>query len=301
MIFNSIINLVGKTPLVLYKTSEKINANIYIKLESYNPTGSIKDRACIYHIKNAIKNGSLTRAKTILDASSGNMACSLAFFGKILGYGVKVFCNTKLTQDKRQFIEYYDAELEVFGDFTIDGNRKCKELSSSIEGKDKFCFMDQLHNPLNPIASYETLAPEIVADINNPAAVVGSLGSGGSMCGVARFFKERFPKTKIFTVQACSGTKIPGTGAFLDGEYHTPFINEINSQPLFDDTFFVSLNEAEERTKQLAAQGIFTGIQGGGVLNSAIKGIIKHDITGDVVIIIGDSGWKNMDKLKNIK
>jgi len=298
--YSSAIEMIGNTPLLEYKTDEIDGSRIFVKLESYNPTGSIKDRAAIYNIRAAIASGSLVKGKTILDASSGNMACALAYFGKILGYPVKVVCNSKLTQDKKQFIEYFGADLSVHGDITIEGNQLCKKWADSEEGKEKYCFLDQLHNPANPQAAYETLAPEILRDMPEVAAVLGSMGSGGSMCGTARYFKKYKKDTLIITSQAASGTKIPGTGAFIDGDYVTPFITELRETPLYDDTFAIELIDAQKRTKQLASQGIFVGIQGGGVLDACIRGIKKHHLKGNVVMVIGDSGWKNMDKLKSI-
>lgn len=298
MVYQSVTDLIGNTPLLRYKTDEVSGVEIYVKLESQNPTGSIKDRAAIYNILDAIKSGALAPGKTILDASSGNMACALAFYGKIMGYPVRVICNSKLTQDKKQFIEYFGAELSVYGDITVEGNRLCKEMAG--KEPDKYCFLDQLHNWANPKASYETLAPEIMKAMPGVAAIAGSMGSGGSMCGVGRFFREHSPQTKIFTSQAASGTKIPGTGAFVDGDYVTPFITEMQEKKLYDDTFQVHLAQAEKRTKELAAQGIFGGVQAGGVLHALIEGINKYGIRGKVVMVIGDSGWKNMDKLKNI-
>jgi cysteine synthase len=296
MIYHSILEIAGNTPLVEFKTNEVSNAKIFVKLESQNPSGSIKDRACIYNIKDAIATGKLTKEKIILDASSGNMACALAFYGKILGYQVKVICNSKLTEDKKQFIKYFEADLEVHGDLTIEGNRLCAQWAE--EEKDKYCFLDQLHNPANPIASFETLGPEIYKDLPDIAAIAGSMGSGGSMCGVARYFKQNKPDTKIITSQAASGTKIPGTGSFVDGDYVTPFITELRT--LYDDTIQINQSQAEHRTAQLAEQGVFAGFQAGGVLHALIEAIQKHHIEGNTVMIIGDSGWKNMDKLKAI-
>ncbi|HLG02688.1 MAG TPA: cysteine synthase family protein [Bacteroidia bacterium] len=297
MIVSSFVDLVGNTPLVQFRLTEYPDVNFYVKLESFNPTGSIKDRACIYNIRSAIKNGELTKDKTILDASSGNMACALAFHGRLLGYKVKVVCNSKLTDDKKNFIKFFGADLDIIGDITIEGNHWCRELTQKEEGKN-FCFLDQLHNPANPLASYETLGPEIHRDLPNISAVVGSMGSGGSMCGVARYFKEKKPDTLIFTSQAASGTKIPGTGAFVDGDYITPFIIELRNY--YNDTFMINQSQAENRTKQLAMQGVYAGFQAGGVLEAAYQAIEKHKIKGDMVMIIGDAGWKNMDKLKTI-
>ncbi len=300
MIFESIQDMMGNTPLIRFKSDEVPEAKIYVKLESLNPTGSIKDRASLYNIMGAIEDGSLTKDKIILDASSGNMACALAFYGKVLGYKVKVVCNTKLTEDKKQFIEYFGAELDVFGDITYEGNQYCKEISSTEEGQKKYCFLDQLHNPNNPKASYETLGPEIINQIPDVSAIVGSMGSGGSMCGVSRFIKENNSRVKIFTSQAASGTKIPGTGAFVDGDYQTPFIKELINNNLYDDTFSITIEQAIARTKEMANQGIFAGFQAGGVIEATIQGIKKHNLKGNVVAVIGDSGWKNMDKLKQM-
>jgi cysteine synthase len=299
MLFESIVTMVGNTPLLRFKFKELPETNIYIKMESLNPTGSIKDRACLSNIMGAIEEGQLLQGKTILDASSGNMACSLAFYGKMMGYKVKVICNNKLTADKKQFIEYFGAELDVYGDITYEGNRRCAELAQTEEGKSTYCFLDQLHNQNNPKAAFETLGPEILSELPDVQAVVGSMGSGGSMCGVARFFKKNKPSVKIFTSQAAKGTKIPGTGAFVEGEYVTPFIKEMIEQKLYDDTFLINLEQAKQRTFQLKEQGIFAGFQAGGVLEATINAIIKYNISGNVVAIIGDSGWKNMEKLMN--
>jgi [CysO sulfur-carrier protein]-thiocarboxylate-dependent cysteine synthase len=298
MIAHGIKHLVGNTPLLEIKCKELPGVNLFVKLESFNPTGSIKDRACIYLIDAAIENRELVKTKTILDASSGNMACALAYFGAVMGYNVKVICNSKLTADKKKFIEYFDAEIEIVGDLTIEGNLACKKLASSLEGKEQYCFLDQLHNPANPQASHETLGPEIYLDLPNVVAVAGSMGSGGSMLGVTKYLREKSKNIKVFTSQAASGTKIPGTGAFIDGDYVSPFVMEL--QKLHDATFFIEQTRAEERTAELAKLGVFAGLQAGGVLEALIQGVKEYSLEGDVVMIIGDAGWKNMEKLATI-
>jgi len=295
MIFKSSTDLIGNTPMLKFHCDELEYVNIYVKMESLNPSGSIKDRACISLINRAIEDGELNKSKTILDASSGNMACAISFFGKVLGYKTKVICNSKLTEDKRQFIKYFGAELSMHGDITIEGNRFCARIAK--ENPQEYCFLDQLHNPANPLASYRTLGPEILTSLPDVNAIFGSMGSGGSMCGTFRYFRENKPNTMLFTTQAASGTKIPGTGGFVDGDYITPFITEMQNECLYDESFLIHQKEAEERTTQLASQGIFVGFQGGGVLHSCIVAIKKYNIKGDVVIVVGDSGWKNMEKL----
>jgi [CysO sulfur-carrier protein]-thiocarboxylate-dependent cysteine synthase len=295
IIYKNIFEMVGNTPLAYVNTDEVSGANIYIKLEGYNPTGSIKDRAGLYNIRGAIKSGELTKGMTILEASSGNMACAVAYYGKILGYKTHVVCGSKLTLDKRNFIEYFGAEVEMYGDYTIEANRHCRD--SIAPSSNEYCFLDQLHNPNNPLASYETLGPELLRDLPELKMVVGSLGSGGSMAGAGRYLKEKNKNIKVITVEANSGSKIPGTGSFVDGDYITPFISKARELELFDDSISIDIDSAMQRSSQLAAQGYFVGFQTGGVFDACIKAINKYNIKGDVVIVSGDSGWKNVDKL----
>jgi cysteine synthase len=294
MVVNSILDLIGNTPLVKFSTDE-VDANIYVKMEGFNPTGSIKDRACIANIKNAIETGKLKKGMTILDASSGNMACAISYYGKILGYDTELVCGSKLTLDKKNFIEYFGGKLTVHGDYTIEANRYCRDVIVP-QNPEKYCFLDQLHNDNNPKASYETLGPEIYKDLPNIEMIVGSLGSGGSMYGSSKYLKEHNKEILSVTVEASSGYKIPGTGTFIDGDYVTPFIEQGRDE-VFDDSISIELPDAQRRTSQLASQGIFVGWQTGGVLDATIQAIKKYNIKGDVVMLSGDSGWKNVEKL----
>lgn len=296
MPYENFFSLVGNTPVVSYVSTEIGAARIFIKIEGQNPTGSVKDRACIYNINGAIKDEKLSHGDTILDASSGNMACSLAYFGAILGYSVEVVCSSKLTEDKASFIRYFGAKMHRLGDFTIEGNRYCREVLMLKHPK-KYSFLDQLHNWNNPKAHYETTGPEIIREFPNVSAVVGSLGSGGTLNGVARYIKQNNPSTKIVSVESESGTKIPGTGAFLDGDYVTPFIHQLQDENLVDKKVKINLINATKRIFSLRDQGFFCGLQTGAVVEAAVHFISENDITGDVVVISGDAGWKNMDKL----
>jgi len=295
VIYENMLDSIGNTPYIRFQTDEVKGAKIYIKLEGYNPTGSIKDRACLYNIKGAIKSKKLKKGMTILDASSGNMACAIAYYGKIMGYKTHLVCGSKLTSEKKNFIEYFDGTLEMHGDYTIQGNDYCRKML--VPSDSSYCFLDQLHNENNPLASYETLGPEILESFPQVKAIVGSLGSGGSMYGSGRYIKENSPLTKVIAVEAGHGSKIPGTGAFADGDYITPFIGNARREGIFDDSISISIDDAILRTKQLSEQGIFVGFQTGGVLDACIRTIARDEIKGDVVMVSGDSGWKNIDKL----
>ena len=117
------------------------------------------------------------------------------------------------------------------------------------------------------------------------------------MNGVARYIKQHSPKTKIVTVEASPGTKIPGTGAFSDGDFVTPFIEQLLQKRLVDSRQEIFLEQAQERTRSLARQGFFCGTQTGGVVDAAVRAAMEMHLDGDVLAISGDAGWKNMDKL----
>ncbi|HEU0076680.1 MAG TPA: cysteine synthase family protein [Longimicrobiaceae bacterium] len=294
--YENTFDMVGRTPHVRVRSHRVPDARLHVKLEGWNPTGSVKDRAGLRMIREAQESGALRPGMTLLDASSGNMACALAYFGRLLGHPTTLVVSSKLTQDKRSFLRYYGAMLHQVGDFTIEGNRFCRELVEREE-PGRYCFFDQLHNWANPRAHYETTGPEILADFPEVEVVVGSLGSGGTLYGTALYLKERRPEVRVVAVQAAAGTKIPGTGSFDDGDYVTPFIRRGFDDGLFDRVVRVSEADAVGGTLLLRDQGVFAGIQTGGVLHAAETAARDLGATGDVVFISGDSGWKNVDKL----
>lgn len=293
------VTTVGQTPHFRVQCADTPAVRIYAKLEGYNPTGSVKDRACLSLIRSLREEGKLDKSKTLLDASSGNMACAIAFYGRVMGFPSTVVVNSKLTVDKRNFLEYFGAEIIQVGDFTIEGNRYCREVLVPKQ-PDKYVFLDQLHNWANPRAYYESIGPEILADFPDVRAVVGSLGSGGTMTGTGKFFKEHKPEVKVIAVQAARGTKIPGTGAFEDGDYITPFIQQSIDNHVFDFTVKVAEREAIESTLKLRDQGLFCGLQTGGVMHAAVVATRHFGLEGDVVILSGDTGWKNLAKLLQV-
>jgi [CysO sulfur-carrier protein]-thiocarboxylate-dependent cysteine synthase len=291
---------VGHTPYVRYVSNENNGSAIFIKMEGYNPSGSVKDRACLYMLESLLESGKLKKGMILLDASSGNFASALAYYGKILGFKTEVVVSSKITKEKEAFIRYFGAGIRSIGDFTIDGNLFCRQLVES-DSTGRYCFLDQLHNWNNPEAHYKSTGPEILKEFCDVDAVVGSLGSGGTMLGVGRYFKETKPDTKIIAVQALAGTRIPGTGSFDDGDYITPFIREGMNKKVFDHTVKIDLPSAEQRSDELKERGIFCGLQTGGVVHAAIEMIRNGSIAGNIVVISGDSGWKNLEKLTNIK
>src|SRR5579872_4292858 len=192
MKYQSVLDMVGKTPSVRVCINGAHCSGLFLKLEGFNPTGSIKDRACVFMLRSALENGELTAGKSVLDASSGNFACALAFYSRMLGYEATVAVGSKLTEAKRDFLKYLGATVHPVGDFTIEGNAFCRQLAA--QSPEKYCFLDQLHNWRNPEAHYRTTGPEIMSEFPNATVIVGSLGSGGTMTGVGKYVKEKAPR-----------------------------------------------------------------------------------------------------------
>jgi cysteine synthase len=286
---------VGGTPLLELDTADRIGARLLVKLEGENPTGSVKDRACVAMLDRMLRDPRWHPEKAILDASSGNMGCSIAYFGRALGVSVHIVSSSKLTAEKRFFIEYLGATVETVGTFTIEGNEYCRAAAEAAP--DKWYFLDQLHNPANPQAHFDTTATEILRDVPDVSAVVGSIGSGGTLLGTGRRLKSVDAGIKIIAVEADRGTRLPGTAALLDGDYRGPFIAEGYDEKVFDGTVLVSEQDAVVATRELMSRGLFGGLQTGATVCAAIRAVREFEPRGDVVVISGDTGWKNVDAL----
>ena len=299
MIYQHVFDMVGNTPSIRLRVPGPPNCQFFLKLEGCNPTGSIKDRPCLMMLRAALERGSLKPGRTLLDASSGNFACALAFFGHVLGYRASVAVSSKLTAAKRDFLEFFGAAIHSVGDFTIEGNRYCRQMAETH--REQYFFLDQLHNWDNPRSHYETTGPEILNAFPDIAMCVGSLGSGGAMTGIARYLREFAPAVKIVAVECASGSRIPGTGTFVDGDYETPFIREAREKSYFDRVFCVTETDAADAVHQLVSEGIFCGLQTGGVLSAALNCAADWRTEGSVVILSGDTGWKNLDRLKALR
>lgn len=293
-IFDHAIN----TPLIPIEltTPRKKPVRILVKMESANPSGSVKDRAAIAMIRDKIETGNLKPETTILDASSGNMAAALALYGAALGVAVTVVCSPSLTAGKRHVITYFGAQLidNDLGPYTFDCYRKCLDILAKAPAG-RYCFMDQLHNPINPAAHQHTTGPEIMRDVPDVRMVVGSLGTGGTMLGVARALRDAGSRAYLVAVCSASGTRFPGVGSFDDGDYRTPFIKTAEEEKVFDTITRIRHDEAMFQLAALRGYGLFCGPQTGAVLAGALRAAELTGIRERIVVISGDAGWKNWD------
>lgn len=295
-----VARLVGSTPHLPIRYADPPHATFHLKLEGQNPTGSVKDRAGLWMIREAITPAVVEAGPTLLDASSGNMACALVYFGALVGLPATMVVSSKLTKEKRSFLEHFGATLIEIGSTTIEGNRHCRELADGPE-RDRYLFLDQLHNWSNPQAHYDGTGPEIYRAFPHLRMLVGSLGSGGTLLGTARYLKERIPDLVVVATESAAGTRMPGVGGFDEGDYITPFIQAGLDERSFDVRFKATLADSARELLAQRGQGVFGGLQTGAVLCAARETARTREIAGDVVVISGDSGWKNVESLASIR
>lgn len=295
-IFNDISSLVGNTPLLDVSDflGKSLNSAIYAKLEYLNPAGSIKDRAALYMIMDAEDKGLLKKGYTIIEPTSGNTGIGLAAISASRGYKVILTMPDTMSEERRKLLKAYGAEIILTsGDKGMSGAvAKANELLDEIENS---IILGQFSNNANALAHYETTAPEIYADTRGDVDfIVAGIGTGGTLTGIARFFKEKKPDTKIIGVEpsdsplltkGVSGPhKLQGIGA--------NFVPEILDTSLIDEVVTVSSDDAFLCTKSIAKnKGILVGISSGAALAAALKLAEKPENAGKkIVVILPDTG-----------
>ncbi len=287
---------VGNTPIFYWGKYKE--AEIFIKLEGENPTGSLKDRTAKFIIEDIKERNLSNNKKILLDTSSGSFGCALSYFGMLSNYPVKVIVNSKASEATILFMEMCGAKVVRYGNITKHGYEHCLELVK--KEPNQFIFTDQLNNWNSPKAHYSGTGPEIISDIPEAIAIVASMGSGATLLGISRYLKKTKHNTMVFASIAKPGRKI--TGTYSDGDYLSPFIKELKEQNYIKNSYPIGYNEAVESARKLIKKGFMVGPQTGGVFLATIKAIEEYNLKGKVVAISGDSGWKNMDKLsENLK
>jgi cysteine synthase len=260
-----------------------------VKLEGQNPGGSasIKDRVAKYMIEKAEQSGALTRDKTIVEATSGNTGIALAWLGRQKGYKVTIVMPDSMSMERRQLLKINGAELILTKGALGMGAAIAK--ASEMAAKDKKYFMpDQFSNPANPLAHYETTAVEILNDFpyDKIDVLVVGIGTGGTIMGIARRLKEKYPNIKVIGVEPPPGDEIQGLKCL--GEALPPFWDKA----LITEKTRVSNQQATEAASQmLNKEGIFTGISSGAVAHQAVKAAAEIG-EGNIVAILADAGWK---------
>ena len=287
--YGDIVQAIGNTPLVELKNlSPKDGVRIWAKMESFNPTGSVKDRVARSMIDHAEENGLIAPGQTILEPTSGNTGISLAMIAKRKGYKLKVVMPDNVTPERTQLLQMYGAEIVYSpGD---QGSNGAVAMAVEMAQNDASVYMPyQYGNPANPLAHYNGTAKEILSELDgNVDAFVAGLGTGGTLMGNARRFKEELgDRVKIVAAEPMQGEPVQGLRSLDDG-----FIPPIIDLSVLDRKIFVTNRDAIIWTRKLLdEEGLFAGVSSGAIASIAVR-IANEMDSGNIVFIVCDDGWK---------
>jgi cysteine synthase B len=287
MLYNSVLDLVGNTPLVeITKLSPNPAVQIFAKLEGENPTGSVKDRIAKFMIEAAEADGSLQPGQTILEPTSGNTGIALALIATLRGYQLKVVMPDAVSQERIELLQAYGAEIIYSpGDLGTNGSvAMAKEVAAA--NPDWFTPF-QYENENNPGAHYATTGPEIYADLPDLDAFVSGLGTGGTLTGTGRYLKEQNPDIRVIAAAPHPGDMVQGLRSLEEG-----YIPPVFDESVLDGRIVVDSETSFKVTKELAQTvGIFAGISSGAAVRAAQRAAERMD-GGKIVVLLADGGWK---------
>ena len=291
MIYNGAIELIGNTPILKVKSMVDENcADVYVKLEKFNPGGSVKDRAALGMIEKAEKEGILKEGSVIVEPTSGNTGIGLAMIGRLKGYKVVIVMPETMSKERRDLIKAYGAELVL-----TEGSKGMKgaiEKANELVKNKGYFMPQQFENIANPEKHYETTADEIFNDINDLDVFVAGVGTGGTATGVGKRLKEKINGIQVVAVEPSNSQviagkkpgahKIQGIGAgFIPQNYKAEYVD--NVVPVTDED---AIRTAVEFAKK---EGILVGISSGAAIYTAIE-IAKKLGKGKKVIALSPDG-----------
>lgn len=290
MIYKNIIETIGNTPLVQLKTNED-EAEIYVKVESFNPSASIKDRPVKYILKNLMDEGKIKKGDTVVEQTSGNTGIGLSMAGAALGLNIVIVMPESMSMERRQLMKAYGAEL-VLTDKSL-GMQGAKDKANEIAKERNAIVFGQFTNPANVKSHVETTAIEILEDLPEVDGFVAGVGTGGTVTGVSKVLKNKLDNVTVWAVEPkdspllsegkAGSHKIQGIGA--------NFVPEIFSGDNIDEYFLVKNEEAIKESVRLAREeGILCGISSGANVVAA-KALAKKLGKGKkVVTVLPDTG-----------
>lgn len=289
--FNSLVESVGRTPLIgLPKLSPAPNVRLWAKMEDRNPTGSVKDRAALYMIEKAERDGLLKPGATILEPTSGNTGISLAMIARLRGYQMICVMPENTSVERRQLLEMWGAKIisSPAAGGSNEAVRVAKELASA---NPDWVFLYQYGNPANAEAHFHTTGPELLEDLPTITHFIAGLGTTGTLMGTGRYFREAKPDVEIIAAEPRYGELVYGLRNIDEG-----FIPELFDPTLLTRRFSVAAHDSVKRVRQLLdEEGIFAGISTGAILHAAIgigNEVVKAGKSADIAFILCDAGWK---------
>ncbi|MBD5423809.1 MAG: cysteine synthase A [Allobaculum sp.] len=296
-IYSNILDLVGHTPLVEVQNIEKahdLKAHLVVKPESFNPAGSVKDRAALNMIRNAEKQGLLKKGTTIIEATSGNTGIGLAMVAAQKGYPIIIVMPDTMSVERRNLLKAYGATLVLTpGAQGMKGAiAKAEELAKEIG--DVF-MAGQFENPSNPEAHYLTTGPEIWEDSDGKVDIfVAGVGTGGTISGVGKYLKEKNPNVEIVAVEP-EGSPVLSEGH--SGKHGIQgigagFVPDTLDTEIYDKVMRITDDEAYETGRELAQkEGILAGISSGAAVAAAKKLASLPENEGKTIVtLLPDTG-----------
>ena len=296
-IYNSITELIGKTPLVQLSTfarNRDLKANVIAKVEFFNPGGSVKDRIALSMVLDAEEKGILKQGGTIIEPTSGNTGVGLSLVGAVRGYKVILTMPETMSIERRKLAQAYGTEIVLTpGSEGMKGAiRKAEELRDATPGA---VILQQFDNPANPAIHYRTTGEEIWRDTDGKVDVfVAGVGTGGTVSGVAKALKSYNPNVHIVAVEPASSAVLSGqpSGAHKIQGIGAGFEPKNFDRPLIDEIIPVSNEDAFATARALAKEdGLFVGISSGAAAYAASVIAQRPEFAGkNIVVLLPDTG-----------
>ncbi len=294
-IYDSILQTVGRTPLVrLQRLAEGCRADVLLKIESFNPLSSVKDRIAVAMLEDAEKSGRIGPGTTLIEPTSGNTGIGLAFACAAKGYRLMLVMPDTMSVERRRLMQILGAELVL-----TDGAggmklaiSEAERLSASIPGS---LILQQFRNASNPAAHRSGTAVEIWEDTDGMVDVfVAGVGTGGTITGVGESLKKHKPGVRIIAVEPADSPVLSGgqPGPHKIQGIGAGFVPAILNRDIIDEIVTVSNQDAGEMSRKLARQeGILCGISSGAALHAALEVARREEMAGKtLVVLLPDSG-----------
>lgn len=293
MLVKNITQLIGHTPIVDVSGSFKTKANLFVKVEFFNPGGSVKDRIALAMIQEGINQGLITPDTHIIEASSGNTGVGLAMVCAALNLKLTIVMPETMTIERRKLIKAYGGHL-ILSDGT-KGMKGSLAVAHELIAQEKNAFMpSQFENIVNPRTHRETTVKEILDDLGHVDIFVSGVGTGGTISGVGQVLKEESKQVKVVAVEPASS---PVISKGTPGKHHiygigAGFIPNTLDLTVFDEVKTVEDQEAGEYARLIAAKaGIFVGISSGAAFKVAYDFAMLDENKGkNVLVILPDTG-----------
>jgi cysteine synthase A len=291
---NQITDLIGNTPLVKINKLNDSDAEVYVKVEAFNPLGSVKDRAALAMIETAERDGSLKKGSVIIEPTSGNTGIGLAYVAAVKGYRIILTMPDTMSIERRKLLKAFGAELVL-----TDGAKGMKgaiEKANELAKEHTNSFIpQQFENPANPEIHRKTTGPEIWKDTDGKVDVfISAAGTGGTVTGVGEFLKSKKPNVKIVAVE-------PETSAVLSGKPAGPhkiqgigpgFVPKVYNPKIIDEIYLTNDVKAGSIARRAAKEeGILVGISSGAALEAALTIAKRPESKGKTIVaLLPDTG-----------